>query len=452
MKTFLLLLLLAVQFSFSFAEDRTDCNRILSAPIHKSLQDLAAFRVELDLRKVEGISWAMTSLLEAQYFLKQSEVLATFQKRGGSAMQFHQALSDEISKYQGRQLSPIEIQQRQMDAALTSVKTIGVLPGGRFKHTQVTLPNGETVVLGGTHDFVNPVLGVTTVDAVKRSIRSFDQTRLNSIFPMAFAQSNDQVLFVGGNWRDVNASVFQVNLLEGSSKFLGLLKRNRSKFTARLIDDDVYVTGEGVTEIFNTKTNESEFTSVVYDNLYGDQTSILLDGTVVQTGGKRQFSDRQVFSTITIVRPNGEKIVNPEHLNDSRYDHSQIVMRDETILVVGGTQTGKTLSSVELIDLLTGEVRMIGHLIEPRSETKLTLLPDGRVLVVGGIGADARPSGLIEVIDAVEDTIYPVGILAEPRANHAQSLISADEVLVSGGLGVSAVKTLGIEVIKVGSK
>ena len=58
-----------------------------------------------------------------------------------------------------------------------------------------------------------------------------------------------------------------------------------------------------------------------------------------------------------------------------------------------------------------------------------TLLLDGRVLVIGGLGSE----GSAEVWDPVTETFQPAGSLSELRASHTATLLSDGRVLVIGG-------------------
>ena len=67
-----------------------------------------------------------------------------------------------------------------------------------------------------------------------------------------------------------------------------------------------------------------------------------------------------------------------------------------------------------------------------RQSHTATVLPDGRVLVVGG-GADGGPLDSAEMRDPVSGTFSPTAPLAAARAWHTATLLPDGRVLVVGG-------------------
>lgn len=74
-----------------------------------------------------------------------------------------------------------------------------------------------------------------------------------------------------------------------------------------------------------------------------------------------------------------------------------------------------------------------GSLAQPRAEHTATLLPDGRVLVVGGFDVWQDGTSTAEVWDPDTDAFSPTGSLAERRVLHAATLLPDGRVLVVGG-------------------
>ena len=85
-------------------------------------------------------------------------------------------------------------------------------------------------------------------------------------------------------------------------------------------------------------------------------------------------------------------------------------------------------------DETTG-LRPAGTLAHARQDSHtLTLLPDGRVLVVGGFAGNwQNPVAEAEQWDPVADSFSAAATLAEARGAHTATLLQDGTVLVAGG-------------------
>ena len=121
-------------------------------------------------------------------------------------------------------------------------------------------------------------------------------------------------------------------------------------------------------------------------------------------------------------------------LREARAAHTATLLPDGRVLVIGGTGVaGQPLGSTELRDPETGRFQTAQSLTTPRSAHTATLLPDGRVLVIGGIGVDGRTLATAEVWDPEQGAFTPTGTLLGPRSNHTALLLPDGRVLVVGG-------------------
>ena len=119
-------------------------------------------------------------------------------------------------------------------------------------------------------------------------------------------------------------------------------------------------------------------------------------------------------------------------LNTPRASFTATLLADGKVLVAGGINkvTFEDLSSAELYDPATGVWSYTGSL-----STVLyilhtaTLLPNGKVLVAGGLG----PSTTAELYDPVTGTWTVTGSLKIGRLEHTATLLANGKVLVAGG-------------------
>src|SRR5262245_17864911 len=78
------------------------------------------------------------------------------------------------------------------------------------------------------------------------------------------------------------------------------------------------------------------------------------------------------------------------------------------------------------------QIQAAGTLTTPRANRTATILSDGRVLIVGGIGTNGV-SATAEVFDPGTKEFTAVGNMSAPRAGHTATLLSDGRVLIAGG-------------------
>ena len=139
---------------------------------------------------------------------------------------------------------------------------------------------------------------------------------------------------------------------------------------------------------------------------------------------------------------------------------SAIRLADGRVLVAGGadTTTGQvTIARAWLFDPATSEFAETGSMTIPRSEPLLALLPDGRVLVVGGMNIDDSTVAVegAELYDPATGTFRrtagdPVARMTSPQGaiDHAWASVQITRlqdgrVLISGGVGRSGGTAVG---------
>ena len=118
-------------------------------------------------------------------------------------------------------------------------------------------------------------------------------------------------------------------------------------------------------------------------------------------------------------------------LGAARTYHSATLLPNGKVLVVGG-YSGSNLASAELYDPATGIWSATGSLGAMRRGHTATLLPDGQVLVAGGIGASGYLDSA-ELYDPTTGTWSATGPLGTVRSYATATLLANGQVLVAGG-------------------
>jgi WD40 repeat protein len=115
-----------------------------------------------------------------------------------------------------------------------------------------------------------------------------------------------------------------------------------------------------------------------------------------------------------------------------RYSHTATLLPNGKVLVVGGTDTTfHILTSSELYDPASGTWMATGSLNGSGSVATATLLPNGKVLETAYNGNGA-PAGA-ELYDPASGTCTVTGSLLTVRREHTATLLPNGKVLVTGG-------------------
>jgi hypothetical protein len=104
---------------------------------------------------------------------------------------------------------------------------------------------------------------------------------------------------------------------------------------------------------------------------------------------------------------------------------------DGRVLVILGHEGGLAPRSPSAVILFDETTTSIGPLLRPRSRYATTLLPDGRVLISGGVESDqGPPMASVEVFDPALGTFSEASPLAVPVSNHQALLLPDGRVLI----------------------
>jgi hypothetical protein len=124
-------------------------------------------------------------------------------------------------------------------------------------------------------------------------------------------------------------------------------------------------------------------------------------------------------------------------LPEARIMASATLLADGRVLIVGGgggaecCDSGAPLATAMVWDPSTSEFSSTGSLAQARVNHTATLLPDGRVLIIGGT-VDV-PLASAELWDPATGSFSPAGSLAQGRLGHTATLLPDGRVAVIGG-------------------
>jgi len=332
----------------------------------------------------------------------------------------------------------------------------GSMTIARAAHTATLLATGRVLVAGGA-------TGVFGTGPVLRSAELYDPrtghwTVAGSMGAAraghtATALAMGRVLVAGGeggqsDGSSVLASAEVYDPATGHWATTGTMVESRYNHTATLLPDGtVLVTGgqeESVagqalssTEIYDPRTAVWKATGNMATARTGHTATLLAGGRVLVTGGNEKTAVGPTLPGAEIFDPHARRATAAPDTSKPRAQFTATLLRGGMVLVTGGIYAPPSRlarSSAELYDPSSATWTPTGNMDQARASQTATLLPDGRVLVVGGFNS----TGLLasaEIYDPRSGLWAATGHLHMARAYHTATLLSDGSVLVVGGLG-----------------
>lgn len=167
--------------------------------------------------------------------------------------------------------------------------------------------------------------------------------------------------------------------------------------------------------------------------------TLLMDGRVLVAGGIGAGTPAWEASA-EIYDPATDSWTLTGSLATGRYRHTATLLRDGTVLVVAGSNSSTAagaLDSAERFDPSTGLWSLTGSLTTRRTEHSAVMLPNGRVLVTGGLyysGVSTYWAQTAEAYDPATGVWSAAGLMVSPRASASATLLPSGLVLVVGGI------------------
>lgn len=226
----------------------------------------------------------------------------------------------------------------------------------------------------------------------------------------------------------------------------------RTSHTATLLLDGTVLVAGGIAgssdaslasaELYDPITGRWTATRDMTTARYGHTATLLPDGRVLIAGGASATSAARNLASAELYDPITGTWTATDDMNLERIRHTATLLPDGRVLVVGGAESKdglivapfnyNRLASAELYDPATKRWTGTSDMTQARDSFTATLLPDGRVLVAGGDDGDRLASA--ELYDPATGRWTATGDMPEPYGgSHTATLLPNGTVLVAGG-------------------
>ena len=219
----------------------------------------------------------------------------------------------------------------------------------------------------------------------------------------------------------------------------------RSQHTATLFSNGKMLVAGGATngsaELYDTATGISAATGTMKVARYGHTATLLPNGKALAAGGythySTNFEDWYWLDTAELYDPVANTWTFTGSLHTRRNMHTMTLLPNGKVLVAGGIAAiGGTISSAELYDPDSGTWSTTGSMNAARADHTATLLPDGKVLVAGG-DSSYHAFSSAELYDPDSGIWTTTNSLNVARSGHTATLLSCGKVLIAGGYGTN---------------
>jgi hypothetical protein len=149
------------------------------------------------------------------------------------------------------------------------------------------------------------------------------------------------------------------------------------------------------------------------------------------SGVSEYLMNAEIYNPVT-----GTWTTTPD-MSTPRRLHTATLLPNGTVLVAGGVDSSDDpLASAEIYDPVAGTWTLTGNITTAREQPTAALLSNGTVLVAGGdstLGTDGLHVGTAEIFDPSIGTFARTGNMTAPRGAATATPLANGSVLVAGG-------------------
>lgn len=300
----------------------------------------------------------------------------------------------------------------------------------RSEHHAVLLPTGRVLVVGGVNaSTVAELADMLVPSVVNGPALTFDPGEAavawlpsGNSWLVGLPNARETWLFKNGVW------------VAGAS-----LPEPRNKPSAVVLrTGHVLISGGGpVQSLLYDESNDSLMAAGAMPVVQvGAEARLLATGQVLSTGG-RGVDGGQVLAATALFDPAVLTWAAGVSLPAPREGHSMTVLRDGSVLVVGGSDGANLSATAWTWNPGASSWRTETAMTTARAHHSATLLPDGQVLIAGGLNAAGNGLATAQTYNPATRTWSAEVALNHARGRHAAVLMPSNYVLFAGGVDQS---------------
>lgn len=326
------------------------------------------------------------------------------------------------------------------------------LADARSMHIAELLPDGRVILIGGRSKGVSewPIVHsrVEIFDPVTQEWTVTGELVDERQLPAVIVFSDGKVLVAGGTDSSINpynrAEIW--NPQTGQWTSAGKMKKRREIPQGIDLDDGRGLVAGGISKLFKHMTNVEAYDPVTDEWMELASTNEgrarftltkLQDGKILAVGGGALEGPWK--NSAEVYDPAADTWTLTADLITGRAMHTATLLEDGRVLVVGGMGQGSgqgvSLTSAEIYNPVTNEWSTAGNTQIARQDHVATLMKDGRVIVVGGVGGTLQS----EIYDPVDGTWLLGPMTVEGRYRFAGVTLADGSILIIAGQSTTKV-------------
>ncbi|HUR98227.1 MAG TPA: kelch repeat-containing protein [Pyrinomonadaceae bacterium] len=323
------------------------------------------------------------------------------------------------------------------------VSEIAKLTDARASHTSTLLNDGRVLIAGGMER--NGVYFDSAEIFDPRTNRFAPEIRMTAkrVSHSATLLPDGRVLMAGG-WSTPDGPAMTAEIFDPRTETFtptGNLHRRRANHSATLLADGKVLIAGGTegenslkdAEVFDPKTNSFAVIGTMSAARLQHTATTLSDGRILFAGG--ETGRNAILASAEIFDPKTTKFTPlPNQMTAARYKHDGILLKDGRVLIWGGSNARDwqgQYKSAEIFDPRTGKFTATSEMNFARFKVDDTsvLLPDGRVLIAGG-------GEMAEIFDPRTNSFAKAdGAFGVPLHYASVTLLADGRALIVGGYG-----------------